>query len=258
MSELLRGVSAVMEDFAKEIRRERQNHHQQEEVILEALENFGLQIGNIDIYSLEQGGVDIEMSIPDCQGRGECEKLIAPMLSDILGETIIVHSEQCTTFPGGQCVVVLRSAKKFTVETGVSHAAKGGGLVSGDSFTTMDLGIGKYAVAISDGMGNGERAHLESTETLSLLQKFLMSGIEEKIAIKSVNSVLSLRTTDEIFSTLDLAMIDLQDAKAKFLKVCSIPSFIKRGEKIIKIENSSSTAPSTIKDSGMPGRAVTA
>ncbi|MEK3800835.1 stage II sporulation protein E [Peribacillus sp. FSL H8-0477] len=239
VADQLRGVSAVMEDFAKEIRRERENHHQQEEVILEALENFGLQIGNIDIYSLEQGGVDIEMSIPDCQGRGECEKLIAPMLSDILGETIIVHSEQCTTFPGGQCVVVLRSAKKFTVETGVSHAAKGGGLVSGDSFTTMDLGIGKYAVAISDGMGNGERAHLESTETLSLLQKFLMSGIEEKIAIKSVNSVLSLRTTDEIFSTLDLAMIDLQDAKAKFLKVCSIPSFIKRGEKIIKIESSS-------------------
>ena len=39
----------------------------------------------------------------------------------------------------------------------------------------------------------------------------MRSGIEEKIAIKSVNSVLSLRTTDEIFSTLDLAMIDLQD-----------------------------------------------
>lgn len=75
-------------------------------------------------------------------------------------------------------------------------------------------------------------------ETLKLLQKFLQSGIEEKIAIKSVNSVLSLRTNDEIFSTLDLAIIDLQDAKAKFLKICSIPSFIKRGDKIIKIESS--------------------
>jgi stage II sporulation protein E len=73
---------------------------------------------------------------------------------------------------------------------------------------------------------------------LKLLQKFLLSGIEEKIAIKSVNSVLSLRTTDEIFSTLDLAMIDLQDAKAKFLKICSIPSFIKRGDKVMKIESS--------------------
>ncbi|MFK4996599.1 hypothetical protein ACI2OX_00385 [Bacillus sp. N9] len=36
----------------------------------------------------------------------------------------------------------------------------------------MELGPGKYAVAISDGMGNGERAHHESSETLKLLQKY--------------------------------------------------------------------------------------
>lgn len=238
VADQLRGVSAVMDDFAKEIQRERKNHHVHEESILEAIQDFGLHIGHVEIYSLEQGNVDIEMSVPYCQGRGECEKLIAPMLSDILGETIVVHSEECATYPNGQCEVIFRSAKKFTVETGVAHAAKGGGLVSGDSYTTMEIGCGKFAIAISDGMGNGERAHFESTETLKLLQKFLQSGIEEKIAIKSVNSVLSLRTTDEIFSTLDLAMIDLQDARAKFLKICSIPSFIKRGDKIIKIESS--------------------
>ncbi|MFF5400974.1 stage II sporulation protein E [Peribacillus butanolivorans] len=238
VADQLRGVSAVMDDFAKEIQRERKNHHLHEESIMEAIQDFGLHIGYVEIYSLEQGSVDIEMSVPYCQGRGECEKLIAPMLSDILGETIVVHSEECATYPNGQCEVIFRSAKKFTVETGVAHAAKGGGLVSGDSYTTMEIGCGKFAIAISDGMGNGERAHFESTETLKLLQKFLQSGIEEKIAIKSVNSVLSLRTTDEIFSTLDLAMIDLQDAKAKFLKICSIPSFIKRGDKIIKIESS--------------------
>jgi stage II sporulation protein E len=238
VADQLKGVSVVMDDFAKEIQRERKNHHQQEELILEAIQDFGLHIENVEIYSLEQGNVDIEMSVPFCEGRGECEKLIAPMLSHILGETIIVHSEECAAYQNGNCEVVFRSAKKYTVETGVAHAAKGGGLVSGDSFTTMEIGCGKYAIAISDGMGNGERAHFESTETLKLLQKFLLSGFEEKIAIKSVNSVLSLRTTDEIFSTLDLAMIDLQDAKAKFLKIGSIPSYIKRGDKIIKIESS--------------------
>ena len=238
VADQLLGVSAVMDDFAKEITREQQNHHQQEESIMEAIQDFGLQIGRIEIYNLDQGNVDIEMSVPYCHGRGECEKLIAPMLSDILGETIVVHSEKCATNPSGECEVIFRSAKKYVVETGVAHAAKGGGLVSGDSYTMLEIGSGKYAVAISDGMGNGERAQFESRETLKLLQEFLQSGIEEKIAIKAVNSVLSLRTTDEIFSTLDLAMIDLQDAKAKFLKICSIPSFIKRGNKIIKIESS--------------------
>ncbi|WP_066074045.1 stage II sporulation protein E [Neobacillus soli] len=238
VADQLQGVSEVMENFAKEIQRERENHHKQEEQIMEAIQGFGIHIEQVEIYSLEQSNVDIEMAVPFCNGHGECEKLIAPMLSDILGETIVVNKEECAAIPSGFCHVTFRSSKAFTVETGVAHAAKDGGLISGDSYSTIELGFGKYAIAISDGMGNGERAHYESKETLLLLQKILQSGIEERVAIKSVNSILSLRTTDEIFSTLDLAMIDLQNASAKFLKIGSTPSFIKRGNKVIKIQAS--------------------
>ncbi|WP_078543191.1 stage II sporulation protein E [Litchfieldia alkalitelluris] len=238
VADQLMGVSQVMGNFAKEIQRERENHHIQEEQILEALQSFGIEIGHVEIYSLEQGNIDIEMSIPYCNGSGECEKLIAPMLSNILNETVMVKKEECATYPSGYCHVSFGSTKAFIVDTGIAHAAKGGGLVSGDSYSTIELGVGKYAVAISDGMGNGERAHHESNETLKLLQKILQSGIEEKVAIKSVNSILSLRTTDEIFSTLDLAVIDLQDANVKFLKIGSTPSYIKRGDKVINVQAS--------------------
>lgn len=238
VADQLLGVSTVMGDFAREIQRERDNHHKQEEMIYHSLQEFGIEIENVEIYSLEQGNVDIDMTIPYCNGHGECEKLIAPMLSDILGETIIVNSEECSSVPTGYCHVTFRSAKAFTVDTGVAHAAKDGGFVSGDSYSMISLSGGKHAVALSDGMGNGERAHIESKETLKLLQKILQSGIEEKIAIKSVNSILALRTTDEIFSTLDLAMIDLQNASVKFLKVGSTPSFIKRGSQVKKVQAS--------------------
>lgn len=236
VADQLLGVSEVMENFAKEIQRERENHHRQEELILEALRDFGIEIENVDVYSLEQGNVDIEMTLPDYEGHGECEKIIAPMLSDILGENILVNKEAYAPDSNSIYHVTFRSAKTYTIETGVAHAAKDGGLISGDSYSTIELGGGKYAIAISDGMGNGERAHIESQETLQLLQKILQSGIEERVAIKSVNSVLSLRTTDEIFSTLDLAMIDLQNASTKFLKIGSIPSFIKRGDRVMKIQ----------------------
>ncbi|MBS4179719.1 stage II sporulation protein E [Lederbergia citrea] len=235
VAEQLLGVSAVMGDFAKEIQRDQENHHRQEEMMFDALQDFGIEIEHVEIYSLEPGNIDIDITLPNSSSLGECEKIIAPLLSDILNETIIVQSEES---PGmGFCYATLRSAKAFIVETGVAHAAKGGGFLSGDSYSTIELGPGKYAVAISDGMGNGERAHHESSETLKLLQKILQSGIEEKVAIKSVNSVLSLRSTEEIFSTLDLAMIDLQNAEAKFLKIGSTPSFIKRGSKILKVES---------------------
>ncbi|MGY3717101.1 stage II sporulation protein E [Sutcliffiella cohnii] len=238
VADQLLGVSQVMEDFAKEIQRERENHYAQEDQILEAMQAFGVEIEHVEIYCLEQGNVDIEMTIPFCNGHGECEKLIAPMLSDILQENIIVKNEDCNADNNGYCHVSFSSAKAYIVNSSAAHAAKGGGLVSGDCYSTIELGLGKYAVAISDGMGNGERAHFESNETIKLLQKILQSGIEERVAIKSINSILSLRTTDEIFTTLDLAIIDLQDASTKFLKVGSTPSFIKRGDKVIKIEAS--------------------
>ena len=56
---------------------------------------FGIEIDHVEIYSLEQGNIDIDITIPYCGGMGQCEKLIAPLLSDILGETIIVYNEEC-------------------------------------------------------------------------------------------------------------------------------------------------------------------
>ncbi|MDA4896312.1 hypothetical protein PFZ55_56675, partial [Streptomyces sp. MS2A] len=84
VAEQLLGVSQVMADFSREIKREREQHFIQEEQIRDALQHFGIEIQQVEIYSLEQGNIDIEMSIPYCNGHGECEKIIAPMLSDIL------------------------------------------------------------------------------------------------------------------------------------------------------------------------------
>ncbi|KDE49755.1 hypothetical protein DI43_07225 [Geobacillus sp. CAMR12739] len=127
VAEQLLGVSQVMDDFAKEMQKEQENHYLQEEQIYHALQEFGIEVGHVDIYSLEKGNIDIEMSIPYCEGRGECEKLIAPMLSDILGETIVVKREECAAYPNGYCRVAFGSTKAFVVETGVAFAAKGGG-----------------------------------------------------------------------------------------------------------------------------------
>jgi len=238
VADQLQGVSEVMEDFAKEIVKERQHHELQESQIIDALKHIGIDLEKLDIYQLEKGDVDIEITATFYSYRGEGAKLIAPILSDILNEMIIVKEEEISPFPNGYSRLAFGSAKEFTVLTGAASAAKGGGLVSGDSFTTIELGAGKFAMAISDGMGNGKRAREESMETLRLLQQILQTGIPEKVAIKSINSILALRTTDEMFATLDLAVMDLHDASVRFLKIGSTPSFIKRGDKMMKVEAS--------------------
>lgn len=238
VADQLQGVSEIMHDFAKEIVKERKNHEKQELQIVTALKQMGIELEKLDIYQLEKGNIDIEMTLSFYNYRGEGSKLIAPALSEILNELVVVKEEKISPFPNGYCFISFMSAKEFIVETGVASAAKGGGLISGDSYTMMELGTGKYAMAISDGMGNGERAREESQETIRLLQQILQVGIPEKVAIKSINSILALRTTEEIFATLDLAVINLHNAHVRFLKVGSSPSFIKRGDKVFSIEAS--------------------
>lgn len=238
VADQLQGVSEVMDDFANEILKERQHHEKQELQIISTLKHMGIDLEKLDIYKLEKGNVDIEMTLSFYDYHGEGPKLIAPVLSDILNEMVIVKKEEVSPFPNGYCYLSFGSAKEYVIDTGIANAAKGGGLISGDSYTTIELGAGKYAMAISDGMGNGQRASEESKETLRLLQQILQTGIPEKVAIKSINSILALRTTDEMFATLDLAVINMHNAFVRFLKIGSTPSFIKRGDEMIKVEAS--------------------
>lgn len=235
VADQLSGVSQIMNDLAKEIQREAQELFIQEEQIRSALEQLGLSIHSIEIISLDEGNVEIEVVHQYTHGYDECRKIIAPMLSEILDEHIAVISEEKLPRSEGLATVIFGSAKEYEVETGIASAAKGGDLLSGDSFSTVELSNGKFAVALSDGMGNGERARAESSTALSILQQLLQSGMDEKLAIKSVNSVLLLRSPEEMYATVDMALIDLYSAETTFIKIGSIPSFIKRCGQVIPI-----------------------
>lgn len=235
VADQLSGVSQVMDDLVKEIRRESKQMEQQEEQIRDALDRLGLAIQSVDIISMEEGHVEIEMVHAFRTGYDECRKMIAPILTEILGETVTVGSERTSVPAANLTTVTFASAKAFEVETGVAGAAKDGDILSGDSFSMMELTSGKFAVALSDGMGNGARAREESSAALSMLEQLLQSGIDERLAVKSVNSVLLLRSPDEMFATVDLALIDLRTGNTTMLKIGSTPSFIKRGREIIPI-----------------------
>src|SRR5690606_24687270 len=72
VADQLSGVSQVMLDLAKEIKREGQELYRQEEEIRAALEQLGLSIHNIEIISLDEGNVEIEIVHQYTRGFDEC------------------------------------------------------------------------------------------------------------------------------------------------------------------------------------------
>jgi stage II sporulation protein E len=152
--------------------------------------------------------------------------MVAPLLSEILGEPIGVF-KRIMDKNEALVTILLGSLQKYTFKTGVAKIAKEGGDVSGDSYCYMPLGTGKYLIALSDGMGTGDRAHDESLSAINLLRKLLRAGVDVEKVLDTVNAILRLRSKEEMFATLDLAVIDTSTGMGSFVKVGSTPGFIK-------------------------------
>ena len=226
----LSGVASVVRSIANEIEDANRTSLGGEEQILAALEQLGLYVDDVHIVSLEPGKVEIEIAQPTEGAYENSARVIAPLLSGILGENISTTLQKAA--PSAPFTHTFASARLFDVKTAMTGVARDGRTISGDTHAATDLGNGRYAVAVSDGMGNGERARRESRAAIELLKRLLTAGFHEKLAIQTVNSTLLLRSQDEMFTTLDMALIDLFTARAEFLKIGSAPSFIRRGNQV--------------------------
>lgn len=111
--------------------------------------------------------------------------------------------------------------------TEVAKLARDGRLVCGDSHLIKELPGDRLLLVLSDGMGAGDRAAGESRTAIGLLERLIDAGFDRKVAIRTVNSILVLRSPDECFATLDLALVDLRSGEAEFIKVGASPSFIR-------------------------------
>lgn len=129
----------------------------------------------------------------------------------------------------------LPAKEKFGIGVGVSGYAKER-CVSGDSFICADLKDGDYMIALSDGMGKGESASRESALTITSLYNLMKAGFDVELALRTINSLLLFKSTEEIFSTVDLGLFNKVTGKLKLFKIGAAATFIKRGGKVETIK----------------------
>lgn len=107
--------------------------------------------------------------------------------------------------------------------------------ISGDSALCERLDAGRQLFAVSDGMGSGAPAHTESRAALSLVLQAFRAGFARPDALRTVNGLLVACRGDEMFSTLDLCVLNLDSGEAAFEKFSACPSYLLRGGKCRRI-----------------------
>lgn len=159
---------------------------------------------------------------------------LAERLSDALGrefdlpEVLRVHN---------QVRVTLFEKATFVLDTDSYQLSNGGDEISGDCCETFFDGTGYAYLILSDGMGSGKQAAIDSTMACSLLGKLLRAGIGCEPALRILSASLRAKSAEESFATVDLCRIDLYTGRTELLKAGAAATFVRKGDKAAHFES---------------------
>ena len=217
-----------------------------ERSIYSSLRNANIEI--IEVIVTETDKDDFEIYLELDRSSSEYKvRSIPKRVSEIVGLELITDKFYSNTSNDGENIKIkLLKGNRFGAMTKVCRLDEGFNYISGDSYTFGEK-TNNYYIALSDGMGMGHRASQESSITISLLEKFLEAGFDKELALKTINSILVLKSTDEMSTTIDMTVIDLYRGSTKFVKIGSAPTFIKRKDKV-QIVNSHTMPAGILQD----------
>lgn len=223
-----KAISSIAENIEKNIESEELFSNEKKQLI-ELLRQKDIQIQEVSIQKNGRFLIELYME----RSNNTDIEYISKILTDVLKEKIVFNQEASI----GTRLNFL-SDDKFVMAIGNSEVTKSNSNVSGDSILNIRLKDGKYLVALSDGMGSGNEARQSSNKALKMLENLLLSGFDKKTSLELINSSL-INQNDEIFATLDIAIIDLYSGNVEFIKSGACPTYFKANNKVQVIKANS-------------------
>ena len=159
--------------------------------------------------------------------------IVEEILSKILKEKIVLNEENSIGTKK-----TFMSEDKYVMGIGMAETYKSQNLVSGDNTLNIRLKDGKYLVALSDGMGSGQEANESSSQALKMLENLLLSGFDKETSLELISTSL-INKNEEMFATLDIAIVDLYKGTIEFIKSGACPTYIKNNKKVQIIKSTS-------------------
>jgi stage II sporulation protein E len=223
----LKGVAKVVSDIGREMDTGFKFLESVEQSIAVSLDALGIHAKEV-CAERSASGMAVAVRIKNC-GSTVCRPGIDRVVSSVCGAKMKRVSEAgCGS--GKLCTLRFEQTRKFSAVTGVAALAKGD--VSGDSFSFLELKDGRFLIMLCDGMGSGESAKRESAAAVSLIENFYQAGFDESVIFDTINRLLILKGTEDMFSTVDICLIDLKSGSADFTKIGAECSYLMSGGRV--------------------------
>lgn len=230
------GISRMLGDLSEEFKYDVCHDHKAAENIILSLKNLGYHAVNCVAAKDKFGRISADIHIKGVYDRPVNKMDIVKNLSLAVGRDFDTPS---VSTGGDEAFIFITERPRYKVEIGLSQIPEENGKLCGDAAKYFTDGRGRLIMLISDGMGTGGRAAVDSAMVSGLFSRMLRSGFGYDCSLKIINSSMLFKSTDESLATIDITTIDLFDGECELLKAGAAPTFVRRNGKVGKAESTS-------------------
>ncbi len=201
------------------------------EVVERTLEGYGYMCSSAAAYYNDAERLVIELYSTDKE-IPEAASTICHILSEKLNvrlealEPVLTKESVCCRF----C-----QPPKYRLKLSKAARSPEGAAVSGDTALLFRSTEGQAYAVLSDGMGTGGSAAVESRMTAEMFQRLISSGISETAALRIINGLMLTKSEHEGFATLDAVNFNLDDGQTTLLKLGASSTILRQGDKISRV-----------------------
>ena len=129
---------------------------------------------------------------------------------------------------GKCCYITVTEKAVYSIDAFVTQFNQGKNQHCGDTCKYFTDGRGRFISIISDGMGSGGRAAVDSAMTAGLAERLIKAGFGYDCTLRLVNSAMLFKSSDESLATLDISCFDLHSGRLELLKAGAAPTLVRR------------------------------
>ena len=159
--------------------------------------------------------VDIE------KAKTEIQRAVSSVVGIKMSIKLILNSSKTE-----KSRIKLVPSSKYILNAVVKQIKKIDSNVNGDSYIVTELKDNNKIIAISDGMGSGEKSKEASLAVINMLESLVKTGINQPDILNITNRVLRTREGGTMLATLDMCLLNEKKNAMEFVKLGAAPSFV--------------------------------
>ncbi len=219
------GISDMLEDLAEEMDCSQSYDTLLADKVATALSGLGIGVSACGCVLDQYDRLQIEIRLREPPALPFHRARVLSVLETVCERAL---DPPCINRVGNTYYITLCEKAVFAVDYAVCSHTSAGKKICGDTAECFYDGRGHLCMVVSDGMGTGGRAAVDSAMASGLMTRLLKAGFGYDCSLRIVNSAMLFKSTDESLATVDITAIDLFTGSCSLYKAGAAPTLVRR------------------------------